>query len=87
MILNGKVTLVDYGYDKFDNEMYLKEHYRQYGFPATIIMPGQILNSSSSLGKSFDAKAATHITLYIYNKHLYDYFGQISKNKFMLWSE
>jgi len=37
-----KEPLDDYGKDKFASEMYLKEQYRQNGFPATIIMPGQI---------------------------------------------
>ena len=38
----GKMPLDDYGKDKFASEMYLKEQYRVSGFPATIIMPGQI---------------------------------------------
>lgn len=37
-----KDPLDDYGKDKFASELYLKEAYRKYGFPATIIMPGQI---------------------------------------------
>jgi len=37
-----KAPLDDYGKDKFASEMYLKEEYRKNGFPATIIMPGQI---------------------------------------------
>ncbi len=38
----GKAPLDDYGKDKFESEMYLKEQYRRNGFPATVIMPGQI---------------------------------------------
>ena len=37
-----KSPLDHYGEDKFASEMYLKEQYRANGFPATIIMPGQI---------------------------------------------
>lgn len=37
-----KVPLDDYGKDKFASEMYLKQQYRTNGFPATIVMPGQI---------------------------------------------
>ena len=37
-----KEPLDAYGKDKFASEMYLKEQYRTNGFPATIIMPGQI---------------------------------------------
>lgn len=38
----NKAPLDDYGKDKFASEQYLKEQYRTNGFPATIIMPGQI---------------------------------------------
>ena len=37
-----KEPLDDYGVDKYQSELYLKEQYRKNGFPATIIMPGQI---------------------------------------------
>lgn len=37
-----KEPLDEYGKDKFASELYLKEQYRINGFPATIIMPGQI---------------------------------------------
>ncbi len=37
-----KQPLDDYGINKFKSEMYLKEQYRQNGFPSTVIMPGQI---------------------------------------------
>jgi len=37
-----KAAIDDYGKDKFASEMYLKEQYRLNGFPATMIMPGQI---------------------------------------------
>lgn len=37
-----KQPLDAYGKDKFASEQYLKEQYRTKGFPATIIMPGQI---------------------------------------------
>jgi len=37
-----KDPLDPYGKDKFASELFLKEKYRQEGFPATIIMPGQI---------------------------------------------
>ena len=36
-----KEPLDEYGKDKFASEMYLKEQYRKYGFPATVILPGQ----------------------------------------------
>jgi len=38
----AKEPIDDYGRDKFASEMFLKEEYRKNGFPATIIMPGQI---------------------------------------------
>lgn len=37
-----KEPLDNYGQDKLASEIYLKEQYQQNGFPATIIMPGQI---------------------------------------------
>ena len=37
-----KAPLDEYGKDKFASELYLKEQYRTNGFPATVIMPGQI---------------------------------------------
>lgn len=37
-----KEPLDPYGKDKFASELYLKETYRINGFPATVIMPGQI---------------------------------------------
>jgi nucleoside-diphosphate-sugar epimerase len=37
-----KDPLDDYGRDKFASETYLKEEYRKRGFPATVVMPGQI---------------------------------------------
>lgn len=38
----AKEPLDDYGINKYKSEQYLKEQYRVNGFPATIIMPGQI---------------------------------------------
>ena len=37
-----KEPLDEYGKQKFASELYLREVYRREGFPATIIMPGQI---------------------------------------------
>ena len=37
-----KEPLDDYGKHKFASELYLKDLWRKEGFPATIIMPGQI---------------------------------------------
>lgn len=37
-----KAPLDDYGFNKFQSEIYLREQYHTAGFPATIIMPGQI---------------------------------------------
>ena len=136
-----KEPLDDYGKDKFASEMYLKKQYRQNGFPATIIMPGQISGAgwtiinpwgntsmrvfqdiadgkevclpnfgqeilhhvhgydvaqvfyqaiphrNQALGESFDAEAATHITLYGFAKHMYEYFGHEPKIKFLPWPE
>lgn len=40
---DGKKEPLDaYGKDKFASEMYLKKQYKENGFPATIIAPGQI---------------------------------------------
>lgn len=136
-----KEPLDDYGKDKFASELYLKEQYRQNGFPATVIMPGQIsgpgwtiinpwgntsmrvfqniadgkeialpnfgqeilhhvhgydvaqvffkaiTHRNQALGETFDAEAATHITLYGFAKHLYEYFGHEPKIKFLPWPE
>lgn len=136
-----KEPLDDYGKDKFASEMYLKEQYRKHGFPATIVMPGQIsgpgwtvinpwgntslrvfqdiadgeeialpnfgqeiihnvhgydvaqvfflaaTHRNQALGEAFDAEAASHVTLYGYAKHMYEYFGKEPKIKFMPWPE
>ena len=136
-----KEPLDDYGKDKFASEVYLKEQYRKHGFPATIVMPGQISrpgwtiinpwgntslrvfqdiangkeialpsfgreiihsvhgygvaqvfflaapHRNQALGEAFDAEAASHVTLYGYAKHMYEYFGKESKIKFMPWPE
>jgi nucleoside-diphosphate-sugar epimerase len=136
-----KEPLDDYGKDKFASEMYLKEQYSKNGFPATVIMPGQIsgpgwtiinpwgntslrvfqdiaddkeialpnfgqeilhhvhgydvaqvffkaiTHRSAALGETFDAEAATHITLYGFAKHMYEYFGYQPKIKFLPWPE
>ncbi|MDO4549824.1 MAG: NAD(P)-dependent oxidoreductase [Planctomycetia bacterium] len=136
-----KEPLDAYGKDKFASETYLKEQYRQNGFPATIIMPGQISgpgwtiinpwgNTSTrvfqdiadgkeialpnfgqeilhhvhgydvaqvfflavrhrnqAMGESFDAEAETHITLYGFAKHLYEYFGHAPKIRFLPWPQ
>jgi Nucleoside-diphosphate-sugar epimerases len=37
-----KEPLDEYGINKFKSELYLKAEYRKNGFPATVIMPGQI---------------------------------------------
>jgi nucleoside-diphosphate-sugar epimerase len=37
-----KEPLDDYGRNKFQSELYLKNEWRTAGFPATVIMPGQI---------------------------------------------
>lgn len=37
-----KQPIDDYGVNKFKSEMYLKEQFRENGFPSTVIMPGQI---------------------------------------------
>ncbi len=136
-----KEPLDDYGKDKFASELFLKEQYRQNGFPATIIMPGQIsgpgwaiinpwgntsmrvfqdiadgkeialpnfgqeilhhvhgfdvaqvffkavTHRNQALGETFNADAASHITLYGYAKHLYEFFGHEPKIKFLPWPE
>jgi len=38
----AKEPLDDYGINKYKSEQYLKDQYRIDGFPATIVMPGQI---------------------------------------------
>lgn len=136
-----KEPLDDYGKDKFASELYLKEQYRQNGFPATIILPGQIsgpgwtiinpwgntsfrvvqdiadgkeiflpnfgmeiihivhgydvaqvffraiTHRNQALGESFDAEAASSVTLYGYAKHLYQFFGHEPKIGFKDWKE
>lgn len=136
-----KEPLDEYGKDKFASEMYLKEQYRETGFPATVIMPGQIsgpgwtiinpwgntsmrvfqdiadgkeivlpnfgqeilhhvhgydvaqvffqaiTHREKALGETFDAEAATHITLYGFAKHMYEYFEQSPKIEFLPWPE
>ncbi|MDO4961975.1 MAG: NAD(P)-dependent oxidoreductase [Eubacteriales bacterium] len=39
---DAKEPLDAYGIDKFASEQYLKQQYRENGFPATIVAPGQI---------------------------------------------
>lgn len=136
-----KEPIDDYGKDKFASEMYLKDQFRQNGFPATVIMPGQIsgpgwtiinpwgntsmrvfqdiadgkeialpnfgqeilypvhgfdvaqvffnaiTHRNQAIGETFDAESATHITLYGFAKHMYAYFGQEAKIKFLPWPE
>ena len=136
-----KEPLDAYGKDKYASELYLKNEYRQNGFPATIVMPGQIsgpgwtiinpwgntsmrviqdiadgkeialpnfgqeilhhvhgydvaqvffkavTHRNQALGEAFDAEAATHVTLYGYAKHLYEFFGHEPKIRFLPWPE
>lgn len=136
-----KKPLEDYGKTKFASEMYLKEQFLKNGFPATIVMPGQlsgpgwiiinpwgnysmrvfqdiadgkeialpnfgqeilhhvhaydvaqvffkaITHRNQALGESFDAEAATHVTLYGFAKHMYEFFGHEPKIKFLPWPE
>lgn len=44
-----KDPLDNYGQAKLASEIYLKEPYQQNGFPATIIMPGQISGSGRTI--------------------------------------
>ncbi|WP_416174345.1 MAG: NAD-dependent epimerase/dehydratase family protein [Bifidobacterium crudilactis] len=37
-----KAPLDDYGINKYNSELFLKEEFRKKGFPSTVIMPGQI---------------------------------------------
>ncbi len=46
-----------------------------------------ITHRNQSLGECFDAEAATHITLYGYAKHMYEFFGHEPKIKFMPWDK
>jgi len=136
-----KAPIDDYGKDKLASELYLKEQYRQHGFPVTIVMPGQIsgpgwtiinpwgntsmrviqdiadgkeialpnfgqellhhvhghdvaqvfflaiTHRNQALGEVFDAQATTHITLYGFAKHLFEYFGHEPRIKFLPWPE
>lgn len=136
-----KEPLDDYGKDKYASEMYLKDEYRRNGFPATIIMPGQIsgpgwtiinpwgntslrvfqdiadgkeialpnfgqeilhhvhgydvaqvfyqaiTHRNQALGESFDAEAKEHVTLYGFARHLYEYFGNEPRIRFLPWEE
>ena len=136
-----KEPLDNYGQDKLASEIYLKEQYQQNGFPATIIMPGQIsgpgwtiinpwgntsmrvfqdiadgkeialpnfgqeilhhvhgydvaqvffkaiTHKNQALGETFDAEAETHITLYGFAKHIYEFFGHEPKIRFLPWPE
>lgn len=38
----NKQPIDDYGKNKFESEKYLKQQFKQNGFPVTVIMPGQI---------------------------------------------
>ena len=42
---------------------------------------------NNALGESFDAQAASHITLYGFAKHMFEYFGHEPKIKFLPWPE
>lgn len=54
-----KQPLDSYGKDKFASEQYLKDSYRQTGFPATIIMPGQISGPGWTIINPWANKALT----------------------------
>jgi len=136
-----KEPLDPYGVDKFASETYLREQYRRTGFPATIIMPGQIsgpgwtivnpwgnfsmrpiediaagreialpnfgqeilhpvhgfdmaqvffcaiTHRTQALGETFDGQTGSHVTLYGYAKHLYQFFGHEPKIRFLPWPE
>jgi nucleoside-diphosphate-sugar epimerase len=56
-----KEPLDAYGIDKYKSEMYLKEAFRTMGFPATIIMPGQISGPGWTI---MNPQATTDLTLF-----------------------
>lgn len=58
-----------------------------HGYDVAQIFFKAIVHRNQSLGESFDAEAETHITLYGYAKHMYEYFGYEPKIKFLPWDE
>lgn len=58
-----------------------------HGYDVAQLFYKAITHRDQSLGESFDAEAETHITLYGYAKHMYEYFGYEPKIKFLSWDE
>ena len=44
-------------------------------------------HGGQALGESFDAQAADHVTLYGFAKHMYEYFGQEPRIRFLPWPD
>lgn len=58
-----------------------------HGYDVAQVFYQAIAHRNQALGESFDAEAETHITLYGFAKHLYEYFGHEPKIKFLPWPE
>ncbi len=58
-----------------------------HGYDVAQVFFKAITHRNQALGEAFDAEAATHITLYGFAKHLYEYFGRKPKIKFLPWPE
>jgi nucleoside-diphosphate-sugar epimerase len=59
----GKKPLDEYGKNKFASEVYLKDLYRKEGFPATVIMPGQISGPGWTIMNPWANKTVRHFQL------------------------
>jgi len=58
-----------------------------HGFDVAQMFLRAITHRNASLGESFDAQSSTHITLYGYARHMYEFFGKEPKIKFLPWKE
>ncbi|MDO4565088.1 MAG: NAD-dependent epimerase/dehydratase family protein [Clostridia bacterium] len=58
-----------------------------HGYDVAQMFFQAVSHRDRALGETFDAQATSHITLYGYAKHLYEFFGHEPKIKFLPWNE
>ncbi len=58
-----------------------------HGYDVAQVFFKAVTHRNQALGESFDAEAATHVTLYGYARHLYEYFGHEPKIRFLPWPQ
>lgn len=58
-----------------------------HGYDVARVFFQAVIHRNQALGEAFDAESASHVTLYGYAKHLFEYFGKEPKIKFLPWNE